>query len=228
LTKSFPSKSKKQGDTAKVKNILCYGDSNTYGTRPDGKGRWDMDTRWPCVLQKMLGSGYHVIEEGCGYRTTVFEDPIEPYKNGRTYLYPCLYSHRPLDLVILMLGTNDMKTRFSASATDIAQGAKALADIVKNFDYRGDLSVPEVLVVCPPQLGERISDDPLTGAFSPVSYQKSLRLWMEFKKTIPSEYHLINAADYAKPSEIDQVHMDAKDHYSLAQGICTKVHEMIG
>lgn len=211
-----------------MKNILCYGDSNTYGTRPDGQGRWDMDTRWPRVLEKMLGDDYHIIEEGCGYRTTVFDDPIEPYKNGRPYLYPCLYSHRPLDLVIIMLGTNDMKTRFSASATDIAQGAKALADIVKQFDYRGDFTVPEILVVCPIRLGIRINGDSLIGSFDTISYQKSLRLWSEFQKTIPVEYHLMNAADYANPSEIDQIHMDAGDHYSLAEGICSKVREIIG
>lgn len=211
-----------------MKNILCFGDSNTYGTRPDRQGRWDMNTRWPCLLEKMLGDDYHIIEEGCGYRTTVFEDPIEPYKNGRSYLYPCLYSHRPLDLVIIMLGTNDMKTRFSASATDIAQGAKALADIVKQFDYRGDTTVPEILVVCPIRLGIRINSDPLIGSFDTISYQKSLRLWSEFQKTIPAEYHLMNAADYAKPSEIDQVHMDAEDHYSLAEGICSKVREILG
>lgn len=211
-----------------MKNILCYGDSNTYGTRPDGRGRWDADTRWPCVLQKKLGNDYHIIEEGCGYRTTVFEDPIEPYKNGRTYLYPCLYSHRPLDLVIIMLGTNDMKTRFSATATDIAQGAKALADIVKQFDYRGDEKAPEILVICPIHLGKLINDDSLIGSFDTVSYQKSVRLWQEFQKTIPPEYHLMNAADYANPSEIDHVHMDAKDHYALADAVCSKVHAIIG
>lgn len=211
-----------------MKNILCYGDSNTFGTRPDGQGRWDMDTRWPCVLQKKLGNDYHIIEEGCGYRTTVFEDPIELYKNGRSYLYPCLYSHRPLDLVIIMLGTNDLKTRFSASATDVAQGAKALADIVKHYDYRGEFKTPEILVVCPIQLGKRICDNSLTGCFDTASYQKSLYLWQEFQKTILPQYHLMNAADYAKPSEIDQVHMDAESHYALAQGICTNVRRIIG
>ena len=90
-----------------------------------------MSWRWPGALRNALGDGYEVIEEGLGGRTTVWDDPIEGYKNGQTYLIPCLASHAPLDLVILMLGTNDLKTRFSVSAFDIAAGARVLVDVVQ-------------------------------------------------------------------------------------------------
>lgn len=106
-------------------NILCFGDSNTNGSNPVG-GRWGRWERWTGVLQKLLGDDYYVIEEGCGGRTTVMEDWLEPDKNGRAQLPVALRTHRPLDLVVIMLGTNDMKKRFSLLPVDIAYGAAEL------------------------------------------------------------------------------------------------------
>ena len=113
-----------------LKEVLCYGDSNTWGYNPITKERYEKDERWTGVLQNALGNDYHVIEEGLNGRTTVWDDPIEGFKNGKTYLIPCLETHKPLDLVIIMLGTNDLKKRFSLSAYDIAQGAGVLIDVV--------------------------------------------------------------------------------------------------
>ena len=109
-------------------NILCFGDSNTFGTNPCG-GRWSRDVRWPGALQQRLGPAYYIIEEGLGGRTTVIEDTLEPDKNGRRHLPVALRSHRPLDLVILMLGTNDMKHRFSLLPADLARGAAELGTL---------------------------------------------------------------------------------------------------
>ena len=95
-----------------MKHILCYGDSNTHGYIPGG-GRYDDDTRYTGILAKLLGSDYRIIEEGLNSRTSSFDDPFEPYKNGMDCLIPCLDSHKPLDLTILMLGSNDMKSRQS-------------------------------------------------------------------------------------------------------------------
>ena len=100
-----------------VRSVLCYGDSNTHGQIPGGGplDRHDRQTRWPGVLQSELGPSWYVIEEGLSGRTTVHDDPIEgPQKNGRTYLRPCAQSHAILDLVIIMLGTNDLKARFKS------------------------------------------------------------------------------------------------------------------
>ena len=96
------------------RDVLCYGDSNTYGTIPASEGRFPRDVRWPGVLADELGAGWHVIEEGLGGRTTVFDDPILPDRNGRRYLMPCLLSHAPLHAVVISLGTNDLKARFAA------------------------------------------------------------------------------------------------------------------
>ena len=117
-----------------MRHVLIYGDSNTWGYIPVSRSRYDGDTRWPGVLQKILGKGYRVIEEGLNGRTTVLEDPLQKGRNGSTYLLPCLESHRPLDLVVIMLGTNDMKHRYGVSAEEIAMGMEVLIKIVKNSE----------------------------------------------------------------------------------------------
>ena len=110
-----------------MKTILCYGDSNTYGLKSDLVSRYPRNVRWTGILQEKLGSEYYVIEEGLGGRTTVWDDPVEDYKNGKKYLLPCLDSHKPLDLVIIMLGTNDLKSRFSVTPFDIGASMENLS-----------------------------------------------------------------------------------------------------
>jgi len=114
-----------------MRRILCYGDSNTWGCIPISAARYGEDIRWPGVLAGLLGAEYRIIEEGLNGRTTVFDDPLQEGRNGKTYLLPCLLSHRPLDVVVLMLGTNDMKQRYGLPAEDIARGAGVLAEIVR-------------------------------------------------------------------------------------------------
>ena len=109
---------------------MCFGDSNTWGYSPTTGQRYPANVRWTGVLQAELGSDYHVIEEGLNGRTTVWEDPIEGDKVGKRHLPVLLQSHAPLDLVVVMLGTNDLKMRFSAHASDIAAGAGLLVDII--------------------------------------------------------------------------------------------------
>ena len=135
-----------------MKTVLCYGDSNTWGYDPVGCRRHDYEDRWTTVLQKRLGEGYLVIPEGLNGRTTVWEDPIERHKNGAEYLVPCLESHKPLDLVILFLGTNDLKHRFSLSARDIAAGVGTLVDLVRKSDCGPSTNAPEILVLIPPEV----------------------------------------------------------------------------
>jgi lysophospholipase L1-like esterase len=109
-----------------------------------------MDVRWPGVLRSELGEGYHVIEEGLGGRTTVWDDEIEEHRNGKTYLYPCIESHAPLDLVIIFLGTNDLKYRFHLGAFDIAESVGKLVDIVRRSDAGTGGRAPGVLVTVRP------------------------------------------------------------------------------
>lgn len=104
-----------------MKTIVCYGDSNTYGYNPENGFRYEYEERWTTILQKELKDSAIVIPEGLNGRTTSFEDELRPGRNGATYLDPCLHSHGPIDLVVLMLGTNDLKIRFQATPTDIGK-----------------------------------------------------------------------------------------------------------
>ena len=135
-----------------LKRVLCYGDSNTWGHIPETGGRYGPDVRWPGVLQRELGAACAVIEEGLCGRTTVWDDPIEGYKNGREYLIPCLASHKPLDLVVIALGTNDLKHRFALTAYDIAEGAGVLVDLVHASQAGPENGRPNVLLLAPPPL----------------------------------------------------------------------------
>jgi lysophospholipase L1-like esterase len=111
--------------------IVAFGDSNTWGYDPATATRFAPQVRWTGVMQRELGPDHSVIEEGLNGRTTVFDDPIEPDRRGADYLPPCLRSHAPLDLLIIALGCNDMKMRFSASPGDIADGAERLIEIAR-------------------------------------------------------------------------------------------------
>ena len=131
--------------------ILCYGDSNTYGKRPDGTNdRHAADVRWTGQLQKHLGDGYHIIEEGLSSRPqTNLEFSKKPGRNGRSYLAPCLHSHTPIDLVILMLGTNDLKIEFNRPANDIASAIGELVNDIKEHTINEQRNIPRILLLSP-------------------------------------------------------------------------------
>lgn len=143
--------------------ILCYGDSNTWGYIPMSGGRFPQHQRWPGVMAERLGAGYHVIEEGLSGRTTVWDDPLEPHRNGLSYLPACLMSHQPLDLVILMLGTNDLKARFSLLASDIALGAERLVEVIQASQCGRDGRAPSILLAAPPPIVIKAGEDMFLG-----------------------------------------------------------------
>ena len=142
-----------------TRTILCFGDSNTHGTRPmptlDGAGRFDHAARWPSVMGKALGPNYEVITEGHPGRTTVHDDPTTgEYRNGIRVLPALLESHKPLDLVILKLGTNDLKNCFHVSAADIAFFLDRLVRMIRASGAGLNGAAPQVLVVAPPPILE--------------------------------------------------------------------------
>jgi len=210
-----------------VKSILCYGDSNTWGHEPTLQRRLSRYERWPGVLQQTLGPDYYVIEEGLGGRTTVFEDDLLPYRNGRTYLYPCLETHKPLDLVIIMLGTNDLKARFSASALDIARGAGALVQIVQHSMAGIDGGAPRVLLVCPPPFAS-LEGKPQAESFAGAE-EKSRRLAGHYRQ-IAAELgcDFLDAGEVIVSSAVDGFHLDASEHLKLGRKIAEIVREILG
>ena len=208
-----------------MKNILCFGDSNTFGTNPAG-GRWSRDIRWTGRLQMLLGEEYYVIEEGCGGRTTVWEDNLELHKNGRAALPVALVSHKPLDLVILMLGTNDCKARFSLLPEDIANGAGELVELIRRYPYGAEYPVPQILLVSPIEIGEDIAHSKFTG-FRAEAHELSRALPDLYRKKA-EELHCgyFAASSAAKPSALDSLHMEAEGHRAIAQALTEIVKEM--
>lgn len=137
--------------------ILCYGDSNTWGCPPQTRrglgGRFAPGQRWPGVMAQRLGGTHEVLAEGLNGRTTCMDDPVEGrHKNGAAFLQVALETHAPLDLVIIMLGTNDLKARFAMQPGDIAEGAGRLASAVLRSESGPEGAAPKVLLVCPPPL----------------------------------------------------------------------------
>jgi len=211
-----------------VRSVLCYGDSNTFGTatvdRPDG--RYGPDERWPGVLRNALGAGWLVIEEGLGGRTTVSDDPVEGAdKNGRAYLYPCLRSHRPLDVVAIMLGTNDLKHRFGKTAWDIAEGVGVLVTLVKTSGAGHNEGVPEILVISPPPM---LRELPLHAELFRGGYEKSLELAGYYKALAERlGVRFFDAGSVMTSSKIDGFHLDPEAHAALGKAVATEVGKIL-
>jgi lysophospholipase L1-like esterase len=219
-----------------MKTVLCYGDSNTFGWKPIkfdpldtpvvfGQCRFDRDERWSGIMASELGEKYSIIEEGLPGRTTVWSDPVEGEdKNGEKYLLPCLLSHAPIDLVLLMLGTNDLKMRFSVTAFDIAMSIGALIGIIKGSSTSSEGKSPKILVISPPPLG-KLSE---FGEFLSGGTEKSQKLanyYQRISKQLECEY--FDAGKVIKSSEIDGVHFEEAEHAKLGRALADKVKTII-
>lgn len=209
-----------------MKRILCYGDSNTWGYDPVTQDRFDDGTRWPRVLGQTLGRGYEVIEEGLGGRTTVWDDPIEGYKNGREYLIPCLESHRPLDLVILLLGTNDLKKRFSLSAYDIAQGAGVLVRVVQGSQSGREGLGPRVLLLAPPPIAALAEYAEMFAEDAGRKSQKFSAHYERVAREMGCSY--LDTSKVIVSSPLDGIHFEGGEHCKLGKAVAMKAKELIG
>ncbi len=212
-----------------MKTILCFGDSNTWGYDPDASLgspfpiRHPHDVRWTGVLARDIGAGWRVIEEGQNGRTTVFDDPYVPCRRGRDYLPAALESHKPLDAVILMLGTNDLKAVFSAPANQIAEGAGVLAKMILTSDAGPEARAPKLLLVAPaaagpfalvPDLGEKFAGAEAKAKRFPMLYRR-------LADTLGCAF--LNAQDHVHPSRADGLHFDGASHLALGRAIAAAV-----
>jgi lysophospholipase L1-like esterase len=207
-----------------MKTILCYGDSNTWGYDPVTQDRFPVEERWPGVLAQELGVGYRVVEEGLGGRTTVWDDPIEGYKNGREYLIPCLETHKPIDLITILLGTNDLKKRFSVSAYDVAASAGVLIDVVQKSATGIGGRAPEILLMAPPPFS-RLSD---FAEMFEGGAEKS-RKFSEHYKRIAEQFkcHFMDTGQVIVSSDLDGIHFEADQHRKLGQAVAALVREIL-
>ncbi len=196
--------------------IVAFGNSNTWGYDPATATRFPPDVRWTGVMQRELGPDHRVIEEGLNGRTTVFDDPIEPARRGADYLPPCLRSHAPLDLLIIALGCNDMKMRFSVSPSDIANGAELLIRLARAEAVGPGGMPPRVLLVAPPPIGKL------------TNFAEMFQGGMEKSRVLAQRYRdvaerqqvgFVDAGQLVACSDLDGIHFDAEAHSMLGQAM---------
>lgn len=215
-------------------HIVCLGDSNTHGVCADpgdcadGKGRFNEDERWPCLLQKALGEAYLVLEEGLNGRTTVFDDPFSEGRRALDYVTPCLQSHGPVDLLILMLGTNDVKARFNASAACIGMGMSRLVNKAIQTGSWGEKG-PNILVIAPPHIHSEMDQSAGAATMGPGCPEKSRELAHYYRLYCqkPGVQHLDAQALGCEFNQIDHMHLTKKGHATLAEHLIQLIPQLI-
>ena len=217
-----------------MKTVLCYGDSNTWGYIPKAlrtqpNNRYPYDVRWTGVASKVLGPEYHLIEEALNGRTTVFDDPVEPFRNGIAYLDVALLSHAPIDLVVVMLGSNDTKEHHSTTSRIITQGMSVVAEKILSSDAGPMGSTPELLIVAPIEINENIENLWTYTYFNKKSVEKAKELPAQYKELADRMgVFYLNAADYGTPSVEDGLHMYPEGHKRLGEAIAAKIKDILG
>lgn len=212
-----------------MKTILAYGDSLTYGANPQTGGpRHAYEDRWPTALERGLGGAARVIAEGLGGRTTAFDDfSSVADRNGVRVLPTLLDSHKPLDLVIIMLGTNDLKIYLNGTAFGAAMGVKRLMQIVRQHPYDVGQPVPQVVIVAPPLTVETDHVD-LHPMFSPRADEAKLfdYYYSRIARDLGAGY--FNAASVATADKRDGVHLDEANTRAIGDGLVPVVKSMLG
>ena len=219
-----------------MKTIVCYGDSNTWGYMPKVQrptetwaNRYPWGVRWTSVLQEKLGAGYRVEEEGVNGRTTAFDDPLAGFRNGLDAIDTTLLAKFPVDMVVLMLGTNDTKEFLGMPAWAIAKGAQLLIERIQNGGYAHDGGAPEILLVAPIKLNNAITEGWLAEEFGPSSLDKDAQLARYYLKVAEETgVHFFNAAEFIEADPADGVHMNDAGHAVMAEKIYEQVKNIIG
>jgi lysophospholipase L1-like esterase len=192
-------------------NILCFGDSNTYGISPvDGK-RFAADERWPSLLGIKLGAGYQVIEAGQPNRTLVNDPPFSGDKLGIKYLEPYLAAYH-LDVIVIQLGTNDLKRRFALSVADIAKALEAIISDIKKYYLHRDL--PKIIILSAPRVYE-------VGAYQSIyagAAAKSNELVKAFSELCVKQQTLfLDITAIAPPCQQEGIHLTLESHRAIAE-----------
>ena len=215
-----------------MKRILCYGDSNTWGHNPEPCGnnfRYGDNERWTGVLQGILDGQAKIIEEGLCGRTIMYDDPVAADRNGSRFLNCCIQSHQPLDLVIFMLGTNDIRHIFTPSVKEIAMGMDNLVRMVRNPQAYWVGKVPEVLVIVPAPVRDEIAGSEFYGMYDEESVRKSKALGKEYEKIfadIPG-VTLLDAGAVAEVSVKDCIHLTGEGHRALGEAAAESVKKIL-
>ena len=215
-----------------MKNILCYGDSNTWGFNPIDGSRYEKEVRWTGVLEKELGGEYRIIENGINGRTTVFDNPYAfEYQNGFKGLFYALNASKPLDAIVLMLGTNDLNY---TDAEGVYKGLHRIINfLINSSSFFKDTTLgsspiwkdnPKILLVSPIRR-ERKNQ---TNQIIEDKRNEESNLFSIHLKRLADELNVsfLDAANIASPSSLDGLHMDEENHKILGLAIADKIKEI--
>jgi len=206
------------------KTVLCYGDSNTWGYMPITASRLPRLQRWPSILGSLLGDSCHVIAEGLNGRSTAWDEPFRGGRNARSSLMAALESHAPLSLVVLMLGTNDMKHHLNVSAVESSRGISALVQIIQKSEMGHAGTAPLILVVAPPRLAKL--SERMTQHFD-GSIERSSELPRWYRQVCEDlKCHFFDSNAVVEVGA-DGVHLDADGHRTLAQVLAPVVRSLV-
>lgn len=208
-----------------MKNILCFGDSNTWGYDPSTQTRFSKDIRWTGVLQQLLGSKYNIIEEGLNGRTTNVNEKqdhglgyFRPFRSAMDLLSVLIETNSPLDLIIVMLGTNDLKTNFNQSSEMIAKNMRLVCESIINNDYFQSKSI---ILVSPSHINEEspnLLDSFIGTTQASQSFSNSYR-----KISDDLNLYFVDASESVKTNKIDGLHWDSKQHSDFANSLFNKI-----
>lgn len=200
-----------------MKNVLCFGDSNTCGYIPITEKRLPRAIRWTGLLQNLLGEDYYVIEAGLNGRTFAMDDLLQPYRNSLRAVRMILMQSDPLDMITVMLGTNDTKNYLNQNAFTIAKGLRLLLDSISSYYSEQRVSRPKILVVGPIDISENIENLP-TGTEFDLNSSKKIKEYRKYCEQIAAEYDCsyFDASTVAKPSQLDGIHMTEEGHAVFA------------
>lgn len=208
-------------------SVVCFGDSLTWGFDPVDRTRYGHDVRWTRLLQRELGDDYYVIEEGLNGRTTVFEDPVRGDRNGLAHLETVRRSHMPIDILVMMLGTNDLQTRFGMSAGAIALAMARLLDYARRPTDDPEGRAPKILLMAPPPLVD-LTGSRVEAVFSgedSIAISKQLG---DAYRQIAEDYGaaFLDTGTIVSASPLDGVHLGPEMQAPLAKAIAEEVRKL--
>lgn len=214
-----------------MENIVCFGDSNTFGYSGDlseKKGRFNTEQRWPSLLQKELGEIFSVIEEGSNGRTIQFSDKNQPGLCGIESIPAILETHKPVSLLIIMLGSNDCQERFASTPEEIALGLKKL---IKIAHLESSMSNGTILIVAPPSMQQGLYNGPFSSLMGEKAVEKSSCLAAFFQKVAMEENCLFLDANTHEMNQkginqVDYLHLNLLGHKFLSKELASLIREL--
>jgi lysophospholipase L1-like esterase len=210
-----------------MKTIVCFGDSNTCGADPDTKSRFPWGKRWTSLLQIGLGyEEFQIIEEGLGSRNTVFPDPYVPIARGTYSLGLVMNTHKPFDMMIVGLGTNDCKASLCIEPEMVIEGYRTCLETIRKDSIESNWKMPTIVILAPPALGDiKQCKCPLYTELSKKRIEKLIPLLKDFAEK--NKYLYFPISEVATPG-IDQIHLDATGHKAVADGLLSLITQYYG